>query len=146
MVVLPSSTFSYNRGAPLDNVPREGQSGVGVCHYFQLRLIPLLFGASIQRPAELALSFPRHVPTMIKDNACLPSPNPPPFPLHWYYRCPPPLHCPTLGPRPPALHSPSIGPRPPMLPHCPNLSLLHCPSLYSHPPTSRTPPLWETSL
>lgn len=81
MVVLPSSTFSYIRGAPLDNVPREGQTGVCVCHYFQLRLIPLLVVAFIQRPAELALSFPRHVPTMIKDNACLPCPNPPPFPL-----------------------------------------------------------------
>ena len=81
MVVLPSSTLSYNCGAPLDNVPREGQAGVGVCHYFQLRLVPLLFVALIQRPAELALSFPRHAPTMIKDNACLPSPNPPPFPL-----------------------------------------------------------------
>ncbi len=62
MVDLPSSTFFYNRGASLDNVPREGQSGVGVSHHFQLRLIPLLFVAFTLRPAELPLSFPRHVP------------------------------------------------------------------------------------
>jgi hypothetical protein len=56
MTILPSSAFSYSRGAPLDNVPRGGQACVGECLYFQLRLLLM---ALIQRPAELALSFPR---------------------------------------------------------------------------------------
>jgi hypothetical protein len=81
MVSLPSSTWSYNRGAPLDNVPREGKTGVGVCHYFQLRLIPLLFAALIQRPAELTLSFPCHVTHHDKRQRVPSIPKPTTFPI-----------------------------------------------------------------
>lgn len=41
----------------------------------------LLFVALVQRPAELALSFPRYVPTMIKDPRVPSTPKPTTFPI-----------------------------------------------------------------
>jgi hypothetical protein len=56
-------SVSYNRGAPLDNVPRGGQASADECHHFQLRPVPLLF-AAVTSAARCAwhfilISFPR---------------------------------------------------------------------------------------